>query len=60
MSVLATRDELLMGGRSGMDYQPDMIVDKELASLLSNGVWPPIFHRFRSHGIYVLRIFKNF
>jgi len=60
MSVLATRDELIIGGRRGMDYDPDMIVDKEIASLLDNGVYPPIFHRFRSVGLYVIRFFKNF
>jgi hypothetical protein len=60
MSVLVTRDELLVGGRRGMEYSPNMIIDKEIASLLSNGVYPPIFHRFRERGVYVLRIFKNF
>ena len=60
MSVLVTRDELLVGGRRGMEYDPDMIVDKEIAALLSNGVYPPIFHRYRSRGLFVLRIFKNF
>lgn len=60
MSVLVTRDELLVGGRSGMEYKSDMIVDKEIATLLSNGVYPPIFHRFRNRGIYVIRLFKNF
>lgn len=60
MSVLVTRDELLVGGRRGMEYDPDMIVDKEIASILSNGVYPPIFHRYRSRGLYVIRIFKNF
>ena len=43
-----------------MQYDPDMIVDKEIASILSNGVYPPIFHRYRSRGLYVLRFFKNF
>jgi len=43
MSVLATRDELLTGGRAGMEYDNDMIVDKEIASILSKGVYPPIF-----------------
>ena len=43
-----------------MEYDPDMIVDKEIASILSNGVYPPIFHRYRSRGLYVIRIFKNF
>lgn len=60
MSVLATRDELLVGGRRGMEYDVDMIVDKEIASLLSNGVYPPIFHKYRAIGLYVIRIFKNF
>jgi hypothetical protein len=43
-----------------MEYDPDMIVDKEIASILDNGVYPPIFHKFRSIGLYVLRFFKNF
>lgn len=60
MSVLATRDALLMGGKEGLDYSEDMIVDKELATLLSNGVYPPIFHKFRAIGLYVIRFFKNF
>jgi len=37
-----------------------MIIDKEIASILSKGVYPPIFHRFRSCGLYVMRFFKNF
>lgn len=60
MSVLVTRDELLVGGLGGMDVNKDMIVDKEMAAKCSTGVWPPIFHRYRSKGIYVIRIFKNF
>lgn len=60
MSVLATRDELLTGGRQGMEYDNNMIVDKEIASILSKGVYPPIFHKFRKIGLYVIRIFKNF
>lgn len=60
MSTLVTRDELLVGGRRGMEYDPNMIVDKDIASILSNGVYPPIFHRYRSKGLYVIRIFKNF
>ena len=43
-----------------MDYDPDMIVDKEIAVCLSKGVFPPIFHKYRAKGLYVLRIFKNF
>jgi hypothetical protein len=55
---LATKDELIRGGRSGLEYDSGMIVDKELASILSKGVYPPIFHKFRSIGLYVIRIYK--
>lgn len=37
-----------------------MVVDKDVVKALSQGVYPPIFHRFRSKGLYVLRFFKNF
>ena len=60
MSVIVTRDELLTGGREGMQYDKGMIIDKEIAASLSKGVYPPIFHRFRMRGIYVIRFFKNF
>jgi hypothetical protein len=60
MAVIVTRDELLVGGKRGMEYNPGMIVDKEIASILCNGIYPPIFHRYRSKGLYVIRIFKNF
>jgi len=60
LSVIVTRDELLRGGRQGLQYDPDMIIDQDLASALSMGVYPPIFHRFRMKGIFVLRFFKNF
>ena len=60
MSVLATQDTLIVGGQKGMDYYPEMIIDKDIASALSSGVYPPIFHRYRSRGLYVIRIFKDF
>lgn len=60
LSSVVMRDELLVGGRRGMEYDPEMIVDKDIATILSNGIYPPIFHRYRSRGLYVIRIFKNF
>jgi len=60
MSVLATRDELLVGGRRGMEYDENMIVDKMVADILSKGVYPPVFHRYRSIGLYVIRLFIEF
>ena len=32
LSSVAMRDELLVGGRRGMEYDPQMIVDKEIAT----------------------------
>lgn len=43
-----------------MEYDPDMIVDKEIALLLCNGLYPPIFHKYRTRGLFVIRIYKNF
>ena len=60
MSSLATRDELLIGGERGLDYDPEMIIGHALTAKLSAGVYPPIFHKFRTIGLYVLRFFKNF
>lgn len=57
---MANRDELIIGGMKNMEYDPDMIVDKEIARSMSKGVFPPIFHKFRTRGIYCLRFFKNF
>jgi hypothetical protein len=62
MSVLVTRDDLLVGGIRGLDSKSTggYIVDKDMAQRLSRGVYPPIFHRFRTRGIIVIRIYKNF
>lgn len=43
-----------------MEYDANMIVDKEIANLLSKGVYPPIFHKYRAIGLYVIRLFKDF
>lgn len=42
-----------------MDMDKDTIVDRKIANLMCEGVFPPIFHRFRSKGIYVLRMYKK-
>jgi hypothetical protein len=59
LGVCAARDALLMGGREGLIPDPDMIVDKEIAMLMCNGIYAPIFHKFRTRGLYILRYFKN-
>jgi hypothetical protein len=59
LGVCAKRDAIIMGGRDGLIPDPDMIIDKEIAMLMCNGVYPPIFHKFRTRGLYVLRFFKN-
>lgn len=35
------------------------LIDKTTAKMLSSGCYPPIFHKFRLYGIYVLRFFKD-
>jgi hypothetical protein len=61
-SVVATRDELLRGGHA--DMQTNELrkekISENLAWHLSQGVFPPIFHMYRKHGLYVLRFFKDF
>ena len=37
-----------------------MVVDKMIADILSKGVYPPVFHRYRSIGLYVIRLFVEF
>ena len=59
LSVLATKDYLLRG-----EFNEDILADKEIDSehntMLSTGVYPPIFHSFRKKGIFCFRFFKNF
>lgn len=58
LSVLATRDELLRGQAEYIPMEMKDLIDAEQAAMLSSGVYPPIFHKFRGKGIYVLRFFK--
>ena len=57
LSVLATRDELVIGGVPDLD-RPSKIT-RESAINLSRGVYPPLFHCFAKKGLYVFRFFKN-
>ena len=59
LSVLATRDELLRGGAEYVPPDLVQLINNEQAQLLSMGVYPPIFHKFRLKHIYVLRFFKG-
>jgi hypothetical protein len=38
----------------------NMMIDKQIASYFSLGVFPPIFHKYATRGIYVMRFFKEF
>ena len=59
LSVLATKDYLLRGEFSE-EILEDKKIDSEENSMLSTGVYPPIFHSFRKKGIFCFRFFKNF
>ena len=56
--MLATKDELLRGAVEHVPKEMVNLIDAETANMLSSGVYPPIFHKFRLKGIYVLRFFK--
>ena len=56
--MLATKDELLRGAVEHVPKEMVNLIDAETAAMLSSGVFPPIFHKFRLQGIYVLRFFK--
>ena len=58
--MLATRDELIRGGTDYVRPEMAKLIDNEITTLLSMGVFPPIFHKFRYQGIYCLRFFKEF
>ena len=59
LSVIATKDYLLRGefDRNILD---DGKIDEEEIKMMSEGIYPPIFHSFSSKGIYCFRFFKNF
>ena len=63
LSVLATQDDYVYGfGQmlAGIKNKDQLIVDKDLEEALTIGVYPPIFHKFRKIGLYVIRFFKDF
>jgi calpain, invertebrate len=60
LSVLATRDELIVGAGSSPMVKKGMMIDKQIASYFSMGVFPPLFHKYATRGIYVMRFFKEF
>jgi calpain, invertebrate len=60
LSVLATRDELIVGAGSSPMVKDGMMIDKQIASYFSMGVFPPLFHKYATRGIYVMRFFKEF
>ena len=59
LSIIATKDYLLRGefNKSILD---DGKIDEEEIKMMSEGIYPPIFHSFSTKGIYCFRFFKNF
>ena len=59
MSVLASHDEYIRG-----DFDPKKNLDGKISDLeakgMSMGVYPPMFHYLRKHGMYVMRFFKDY
>jgi len=59
LSVIATKDYLLRG-----EFNPVILNDGEIDQqedvMLSTGIYPPIFHKFRMKNIFCFRFYKNF
>ncbi len=59
LSIIATKDYLLRG-EFDKNILNDGKIDEEEIKMMSEGIYPPIFHSFSSKGIYCFRFFKNF
>ena len=59
LSIIATKDYLLRG-EFNKNILNDGKLDEEEIKMMSEGIYPPIFHSFSTKGIYCFRFFKNF
>ena len=59
LSVIATKDYLLRG-EFNKGILEDGKIDEEEIKMMSEGIYPPIFHSFSTKGIYCFRFYKNF
>jgi len=50
----------LVGIKPDMELSKDLVIDNEVSNMLSNGIYPPIFHKYNKIGLYVMRFFKDF
>ena len=58
LSIIATKDYLLRG-EFNENILEDGKIDEEEIKMMSEGIYPPIFHIFSPKGIYCFRFFKN-
>ena len=58
LSLIATKDYLLRG-EFNKNILEDGKIDEEEIKMMSEGIYPPIFHSFAVKGIYCFRFFKN-
>ena len=58
LSIIATKDFLLRG-EFNENILEDGKIDEEEIKMMSEGIYPPIFHMFSVKGIYCFRFFKN-
>jgi hypothetical protein len=59
LSIIATKDYLLRG-EFNKNILNDGKLDEEEIKMMSEGIYPPLFHSFATKGIYCFRFFKNF
>ena len=60
LSVLASRDELLIGGLDQYRSLKGVDITPSIAKSMTLGVFPPIFQAYAKRGLYVFKFFKNF
>lgn len=53
LSYVISRHGLMSTGQ----MKAEMIVDKQTAMRCSQGLFPPIFHKYKDRGIYCFRLF---
>ena len=58
LSIIATKDYLLRG-EFNKNILEDGKIDEEEIKMISEGIYPPLFHSFATKGIYRFRFFKN-
>jgi hypothetical protein len=59
LRVIATRTDLLLGGPKDTSLESYLLMNKRLSAQCSDGLFPPIFHKYRAKGIYCIKLYQS-